>query len=121
MANLYLKLIEDARKLPEAYRAMGTPAGTYEGSGASITGWKICQITYRMNEDGLTNWFSNDTNMFVDESGHLWEVNFYEEYEEGKGRRSSVELQPVDGEKLRNLDLNGGFFTKVKKAAEAMI
>jgi hypothetical protein len=59
MANIYLKLLQDARKLPQSYRAMGTTSQNFVDtrSGTAVTGWIVRQVLYKMNEDG-ENWWS---------------------------------------------------------------
>lgn len=123
MANIYVKLIEDAKKLPGSYRAMGTRSETWRDThnSTSVTGWKICQFLYKMNEDG-PDWWSNDFNLVVDEFGALWELLLGEEYRQyGNGRTSHVTLEPVNGEKLRVWHVNNWDFSKMKRSIEALV
>lgn len=122
MPNAYLELLERARKLPAAYAAMGTSSRRYVDTRNQtvVSGWVVCQFLYKMNRDG-DEWWSNDFNLLVDESGQLWELLLAEEYSpyEG-GRQSHVNLDPVNGEKLRVWDVNGWDFPKMKRSVEAM-
>ena len=123
MTNVYVKILQDARQLPDSYRVMGTPLKTYTSSdgGTTVTGWNICQFLYKMNEDGR-DWWSNDFNIFVDESGQLWELRLGEEYHEyDGGRKSYVNLHSVDGEQLRTWHVNNWDFAKMKRSIEAMV
>jgi len=109
--------------LPDSYRAMGTPSRTYTDthSGVAVTGWNVCQFLYKMNEDA-TDWWSNDFNLFVDESGQLWEVLLAEENRPyDGGRKSHVSLYAVNGEKLRVWHVNNWDFSKMKRSIEAML
>ncbi|QYB02738.1 hypothetical protein I1A62_37025 [Rhodococcus sp. USK10] len=124
MANIYLKILSDAKQLPAAYRAMGTGMSTLIDTrrGTTFSGWGICQFLYKMNEDG-DEWWSNDFRLLVDTSGSLWEAVLAEQYEPHAtpSRTSSVSLDKVDGEKLRMWHTNGWDFAKMKRSIEAML
>ena len=124
MANLYLKLIEDAGRLPGSYRAMGTPPQTFVSTqdGTSVTGWKICQFAYHEKKNGPRDWWSTDYSLCVDESGQLWELVLGWGYlEDDPRRKSDVVLSRVDGERLRSWHVNNWDFGKMKRSVEAMI
>jgi hypothetical protein len=123
MTNMYLKLLQDARALPGAYQAMGTPLQTYTSTrdDTTVTGWKICRFNYGMNEDG-DDWWSNEWNLLVDESGDLWELHIGDEfYPNDGGRRTTVNLNRVGGEQLRTWHVNNWDFATIKRSIEAMI
>jgi hypothetical protein len=119
-----MQMLEDAQKLPAAYRAMDTRTQTYKDttSGTTVSGWEVCQYIYKMNEDG-DEWWSNDFRLFVDGSGSLWNVELGEQYESYStpARTSHVHLEKVDAEKLRMWHTNGWDFAKMKSSIEAMI
>jgi hypothetical protein len=124
MANVYLKLIEDARRLPSSYRAMGTPPQTFVSTrgGTSVTGWEICQFAHYDKRNGPRDWWSTAYSLVVDESGQLWElVRGWGHLEDDPGRESDVLLSRVDGERLRSWHVNNWDFGKMKHSVEAMI
>ena len=123
MANLYLELLDAAKRLPNAYEALRSPAKRFTdtSTGGSVTGWIVCQFSYKMNRDG-NEWWSNDFNLLVDKAGQLWELLLSEEdlpYD--GGRHSYVHLSPVSGETLRSWDVNGWDFAKMKRSIESMV
>lgn len=124
MPNLYAQLLEDAKKLPMAYRELDTHTKTFKDTttGATMSGWEICQYFETREKDGEA-WSSNDFRLFVDDSGSLWSVELSEDYEpfSTPARTSDVHIEKVSGEKLRMWHTNGWDFAKMKSSIEAMI
>lgn len=122
--NSYLQTVRDAHQLPEAYEAMGTSIQerTDSESGVVVRGWILCELIYKMNEDGR-EWWSNRYSVMVDTEGELWELYEAEQYSpyESPQRTSTVSLARVDGEKLRFWDVHWKVFGKIKGAIKALI
>ena len=108
MPNISLKLLQDARALPESYQpwerhrrltqAPGTASPSQAGRSASSTN--------AMNKDG-DYWWSNDWNLLVDASGDLWELHLGDDFfPNDGGGRTIVNLKRVDGEQLRTWHVN---------------
>lgn len=121
--NIYLKLINDAHRLPDSYRAMGTAMRTFQptDNGQPIRGWHVCQYMYQMNRDD-PEWWSTDCNLIVDESGDLWSMEIGEHYlPDADQCLKRISIGPVNGEQLRIWHSNGWDFQKIKRAIEAMV
>lgn len=121
MPNVYLQVLEDAKKAPAQFRAMGMQPGTFASDDPSVSlhGWELCQLLYKMNEE-VSEWWSNEWKVVVSDTGDLYEVHIAEE-SRGDGHKVFTHIRSADAAHLKMWQDNGWGFEKITGALSRIV
>ena len=125
MANVYLQTLEEAKAAAEALDSMGATKGTFGEGDHKVDGWLLTQLARNDHEWPDGDWREERTQAVIDLNGQLWihlvHRSLQEEIDGTKKYRAYENLTPASGEYLRQTDIEGGAFRKIRGAIKNLV
>lgn len=126
MANVFIELVEKAKRLPAAYEQMGSHISTFtQDDGTAFDAWRLVLLGHTEHGSTGDEWLSR-SEVVVDRQGTLWHV-IDQSGIDGLGPNAnhwhSLTRSRVSADQLMGWSSGGdkSAFTSVKVAIERML
>lgn len=123
MANIYLQTLADCKVAAQSLQNMGSPTTIFVGQDTSITGWILVRLEVNNHNWDDGDWRYTATDSIIDVGGNLWRYHEYQGYEHEREpqRINEQTLTQLTGEDLRQTDVEGGHFRKIRGAIKSLV